>query len=192
MNTETRYGTVAIALHWIIALLIIGNLGLGYYFNGIMDHHDAARTDLIQFHRSIGLTVLVLSVARLAWRLFNPAPPLPAGIGPAKRMTAHVTHFLLYFFIIAVPLVGWLHVSEAKTDVPTHYFGLFAWPNIGLLAHMTPAAKAAWHHVTGLSHAWLAYSALLLVLLHIGAALYHQFIRKDAVLPRMLPGSDIP
>jgi cytochrome b561 len=190
-NTELRYGTVAMTLHWLIAAFILINLFGGYYFNEILDKHDPIRAGFVQFHRSIGMTVLVLSLARLAWRLTGPVPPLPADESPVRKVAAHVSHFLLYFFMIAIPLAGWTHVSESKVDVPTDYFGLFSIPNMGFLMHMPPATKNAWHHVSGPSHAWLAYSAAALLVVHVGAALYHHFVQRDTVLRRMVPGTTV-
>ncbi len=188
-STPLRYGTVASTFHWLIAALVIANIALGFYFGNIEAHSDPMRFTLIQTHKSIGLTVLVLSVVRLAWRLINPVPPLPAGMSAGLRALARVTHALFYFLIIAIPLAGWALVSSSPTGLPTMYFGLFAWPQIGVLAALPRAQKTPLRFEFASVHVYLAYFALALVVLHVGAALWHQFIRRDDVLKRMLPGT---
>jgi cytochrome b561 len=190
-NTVLRYGTVAMTFHWIIAFLIVTNLILGFYFANVMDSHDRGFFAIVQLHKSIGLTVLVLSVLRLGWRLINPIPPLPADFSPTMRLLARTSHFLFYFFIIAVPLVGWSMVSSSPRGTPTIYFGLFQWPNIPWFAAMPRADKRVYDDLFGTIHAVLAYSAFGLALVHIAAALWHQFVRHDNVLKRMLPGTTV-
>src|SRR6202000_2616949 len=85
---------------------------------------------LSQIHKSIGLTVLVLSVLRVLWRLVNPVPPLPATINGALKFLARGTQFLLYVLIVAIPLTGWIMVSASRLGLPTPYFFLFNWPNL--------------------------------------------------------------
>src|ERR1700743_823997 len=128
-STAAHYGSVAMFLHWTIAVLIIANLALGLYFA------DLPRSDphlfvLAQTHKSIGLTVLVLSVLRVLWRLVNPVPPLPAAMNPALKFLARATQVLLYVRIIAIPLPGWLMVSTSRLGLPTPFFFLFDWPNL--------------------------------------------------------------
>ena len=189
-NSRTRYGTVAMSLHWLIAALVIANICLGLYFSGL-NRDDPNLFALVQTHKSIGLTVLTLSVVRLAWRLVNPVPPLPPGMNAVTRFAAHASHFLLYFLIIAIPLSGWALVSASPLGLPTMYFGLFEWPHIGFLADLTRAQKEPLRHDFGAMHVVLAWSAIALVPIHILAALYHQFIRRDDVLKRMWPGTDV-
>jgi len=189
-NNRLRYGSVAMSLHWLIAGLVVVNLGLGLYMADL-PRSDTSRFLLFQTHKSIGLTVLTLSILRLGWRLMNPIPPLPRGLNPLLRLGAHISHFLLYFFIIAIPLAGWAMVSSSSLGLPTQYFGLFAWPNISFLASLPPATKAANLDLFKDTHSLLAYGAIALVMLHVLAALYHQFIRRDDVLRRMVPGTEV-
>jgi cytochrome b561 len=195
-NTRTRYGTVAMTLHWLIALAVLTNIGLGIYHADYIP--DNAPPDvqkfafqIIQLHKSIGLTVLVLSLARLAWRLVNPIPPLPAGMNPALRVVAHATHFLLYVLIIAIPFSGWALVSGSQLGLPTHYFGVIEWPNLWFLAELPRATKHALHHTLMLTHSYLAWSMIVLIPIHVTGALYHQFLRRDDVLRRMIPGTKV-
>lgn len=190
-NSSLRYGTVAMTLHWLIALLIAVNLGLGFYFANVEAHSDPIRFDLIQTHKSIGLTVLVLSLLRLAWRLMNPVPPLPQGMSAGLKFAARATHYLFYVLIIAVPLAGWAIVSSSPLGTPTIYFGLFQWPHIWFLADLPRAAKKENVEVFEETHELLAYSAFGLLLLHVAGALWHQFVRHDDVMRRMLPGTGV-
>ncbi|HEY5337401.1 MAG TPA: cytochrome b [Rhizomicrobium sp.] len=189
-STRTRYGTVAMTLHWLIALLVITNICIGLYFSSLT-RDDPNLFSLVQTHKSIGLTVLVLSIIRLAWRLLNPVPPLPASMSPFLRFIAHATHYLLYFLIIAIPLSGWALVSSSPLGLPTMYFGWFEWPHISFLADMTRAQKMPLRHDFAAIHVYLAWSAIVLVPLHVAGALYHQFFRRDDVLKRMLPGTNV-
>jgi len=187
-SVQERYSTVAITLHWLIALGIIANIALGLYFADL-PRSDPDKFPLTQTHKSIGLTVLVLSVIRVVWRLMHPAPPLPASMSPAMRFAAHATHFLLYVLIIVIPLSGWLMVSASPLGLPTMYFGWFAWPELPYFPDLPRAAKKIWVQEFSATHVFLAWSAIVLVTIHVLAAIYHQFIRRDIVLGRMLPGA---
>ncbi len=190
-NTLLRYGSVAMTFHWTIAALIITNIGLGLWFGEFMSRQDALLYPVVQIHKSIGLTVLVLSLLRLGWRLINPVPPLPRGMSPVLRVLAHLSHFGLYFLMIVIPLTGWLLVSASPLGNPTNYFWLFNWPNLPFFTGMTRAALHPLHELFGESHVVLAWTSIAAVLLHIGAALYHHFLRRDDVLKRMLPGTEV-
>lgn len=189
-NTRLRYGQVAMTLHWLIALAVILNVCLGLYVADLPSS-DPIQFPLIQFHKSVGLTVLVLSLARLAWRLVNPIPPLPASMSPALRTLARGTHYLLYFLIVAIPLSGWVFVSASPLGLPTIYFNLFQWPHIPLLAELPRAQKVVLRPELFAVHKYLAWSAIVLVPVHITGALYHQFMRGDDILKRMLPGTRV-
>jgi cytochrome b561 len=191
-NTSLRYGAVAMTLHWIIAILIIANIALGLYFADL-PRADPSKFLLVQTHKSIGLTVLMLSLLRLAWRLMNPVPPLPRGMNKALRILARTTHVLLYVLIIAIPLSGWAMTSSSPMGklMPLMYFGLFAWPSIPFLADMATPDKKVLMHDFGAMHVFLAWSAIVLIPIHIVGALYHQFFRGDDVLKRMVPGTDV-
>jgi cytochrome b561 len=183
---QERYSAVAISLHWLIALGIIINIALGLYFADL-PRSDPDKFFLTQTHKSIGLTILVLSLIRVAWRLMNPVPPLPASMSPVTRFAAHATHFLLYVLIVFIPLSGWLMVSSSPLGLPTMYFGWFAWPDLPYFPDLPRAAKKIWVQDFAATHVFLAWSAIVLVTIHVLAALYHQFIRRDIVMGRMLP-----
>src|SRR5690349_2490074 len=117
-NSETRYGSVAVTLHWLIALAIIGMLILGKYMADL-PKDDPSRFDLIQLHKSIGITILAFSALRVLWRLVNRVPPLPAEMPGWERFAAHASHLLLYVLIIVLPLSGWALASSSPLGIPT-------------------------------------------------------------------------
>ena len=189
-NSQLRYGNVAMTLHWLIALAVVFNVCLGLYV-AHLPSSDPSQFELIQFHKSVGLSVLVLSIVRLVWRLANPIPPLPPSMNPVLRVLARGTHFLLYFLIIAIPLSGWVFVSASPLGLPTMYFHLFQWPHISFLADLPRAEKMSLRHELFAVHTFLAWSAIVLVPLHVVGALYHQLIRRDDILRRMIPGTRV-
>ncbi len=141
------------------------------------------RFDAYAFHKSLGITVLALSVFRLIWRLLNPPPALPGNLKPYERLLAKATHWLFYFLIIAMPLSGWLMVSASR-KYPTVYFWLTEVPFIPMPAGIDAKLTA---EMLGDIHGILANGAIVLIVLHVGAALKHHYILKDSVLVRMLP-----
>lgn len=187
-NTRLRYGTVAMTLHWLIAIAIICMIGFGYYLS-TLPITDPSLYRLVQLHKSIGLTILALSVLRIVWRLINPVPPLPETLSRPMKMLARLAHVLLYVLIIAIPFTGWAMVSASPLGLPTLWFGLFEWPHIAPLAHLPFDQKDATEESIHAVHAWLAYGTGVLLLLHVGAALAHHYMMKDDTLRRMLPGT---
>jgi cytochrome b561 len=175
-NTWRRYRATAQALHWIVAGLIVAQ----YVLARTAAHLPlgARKLALLAEHKSLGMTVLVLAVIRLAWRLKNPPPPLPTDTHHVERLLAGVAHVSLYVLLFAMPLSGWL-MSSAK-NYSVSWFSAFTWPNL-----IEPGEGAfdffkALHHL--LSNLLFAIASL-----HILAALKHHFWNKDAVLVRMLP-----
>ena len=185
-NSTYRYGAVAMTLHWLLAAMILFMLGLGPFMTSL-DEADPRTFPLFQLHKSIGLTILMLSLARLGWRLTNPVPALPSGMSVPERFAARAVHVLFYVLMIAIPLIGWATVSSAALAVPTMWFGLFEWPHIPFLADLPRADKRVIEGPLAVTHAVLAFSMLALVVLHVAAALKHQFRDRDDVLKRMLP-----
>ena len=144
-RSSDRYTGVAVALHWLIAVSILFQIMLGWRMD---DHGNSAVTFLVfQLHKSIGITILLLSLARLGWRLANPPPPLPAQLKPWERWLAHATHLGFYAIMIGLPLTGWLLVSASKTNIPTLLYGVLPWPHIPGVAELAPPAKLVWHKV---------------------------------------------
>ena len=183
---RTRYDNVAMTLHWLIAAAVIANIALGLYM-GDLPRSDPMKFEIVQLHKSIGLTVLVLTLMRIAWRFMHPWIALPVEMPPLLRTAARVTHVLLYVLLLILPLSGWLMVSSSPKGLPTMYFGLFQWPHVWFLADMTRESKKAIVGTFAETHEFLAWSMIVLASLHILGALYHQFVRRDGVLKRMLP-----
>jgi cytochrome b561 len=190
-NSKVRYGAVAMTLHWLLAAMILFMLGLGFFMTRL-EETDERTFPLFQLHKSIGLTILIVSVVRLAWRLANPIPALPADMGVWERFAARGVHALFYLLMITVPLMGWATVSSAPLAVPTMWFGLFEWPHIPFLADIPRAEKRMIEGPLAVTHSILAFSMLGLVVLHAAAALKHQFRDRDDVLKRMLPWTKLP
>lgn len=181
LSTNTpRYSAVAVFLHWAIAFLIIGMLVLGLTMSGYPTKYKFLAYNL---HKSFGITVLVLSLLRLVWRIIHRPPALPESMKPWEKNAAHLGHWGLYFLMIAMPLSGWIMVS-ADAKYPTVFFSLFQVPQFPL-----PAAydTHATHERFEWLHYWLAIGAIALVSGHALAALKHHFINRDSVLRRMLP-----
>ncbi len=171
-----RYHGVAIALHWVIGGLIFVNLALGLLHERL---EAAAGWQAIPLHKSIGLTVLALSLVRLGWRLTHRPPPLPRDVGGAEQGVAHGVHWLLYVLMILMPLTGWIMSSAGK--YPLDWFGLFAVPKF---------AVTKGDAIVGLSgggHLYLGWLLLALAVGHAAAALRHHFLLRDTILARMLP-----
>jgi cytochrome b561 len=177
-----------VTLHWLIAAAIVFNICLGLYVAEILNDQDPGRFGLLQFHKSVGLTVLVLSFLRLGWRIVNPVPPLPDTLTPSMKVLARTTHCVLYFLMIAIPLTGWALVSSSPLGLPTPYFNLFNWPHIPFLAELSRAQKAPLRHEFFRLHMVLAFSSIALLALHVVAVFYHHW-HGDDVLRRMLPGT---
>lgn len=181
----SRYSWVAIGLHWLIAVLIIGNIGLAWTFKNTPQ--GLAWFRLIQLHKSIGITVLLLSVLRLGWRLLNPPPPLPASLKTWEKIASQVVHWGFYLIMLGLPLTGWVMVSASMRNLPTVLYGLFPWPHIGFIHGLAPGARKAWSHWGETGHGLLAWLAYALIVLHVGAALKHALVDRDPVLGRMVP-----
>jgi cytochrome b561 len=180
----TRYSAVAIVLHWLIALLILANIGLAWTFQNLPK--GLLEFKLIQLHKSFGITVLVLSVLRLAWRLLNPPPaepPMPAW----QKTAAGAVHWAFYVIMIGMPLSGWVMVSTSAYNLPTLLYGAIPWPHIGPLHDLPTAGRKAWGDAAGTTHAVLAWIAYGLIGLHVLAALKHQVLDRDNLIYRMLP-----
>ncbi len=181
-----RYNAVAMSLHWLIAALLIANIGIAWYFNTLTGLPKIAPT---QLHKSIGITVLLLSLLRLGWRLVNPPPPLPVSVQGWERWAARATYALFYLVMIGLPLSGWAMVSASKFIhiYPITLFGIVQWPAIGPLTTLADPRMHQAHKLFELTHGLLGKLAYALIVLHVLAALRHQFIKRDEVLARMLP-----
>lgn len=176
MQIPIRYTRTAITLHWLIFALIACGFTLAVYMVDLPLSPQKLR--YFGWHKWIGVTVFMLAVARLAWRLTHGAPALPAEIPAWQRSAAHATHVLLYALIVIIPVTGWLYSSAA--GVPTVYLGILQLPDL-VVKNKALAEQLKWAHIT------LNYTLLALVIAHVAAALHHHFVVRDDVLRRTLP-----
>jgi len=169
-----RYSRGAILLHWIIAAALAVELAIGFGMPS-----DASGFALFQFHKSLGITILVLTLVRIGWRLTHKAPP--AVEGGINGFLAKAVHFGFYVFMLAAPLTGWAVVSTSPIDVPTLLYGVVPWPHLAL--------DAALNHTLEEAHELLAFLGIGLFVLHVAGALKHHLLVRDGVMARMSPGS---
>ena len=173
---RSHYTGVAIGLHWIIAVLVIAQIGL------VMAGDAAQGSDARLFrdtHKAVGISLLVLTVLRIVWRFMNPPPPMPEAMKRWEKTLASATHWLFYAVLLILPLSGWLASSAAGRDIS--WFGLFNWP----LLPIGGGREAAGQFMD--VHRIVVKGLYVLAILHVGAALKHQFVDRDGVLGRMLP-----
>ncbi|MFT8439277.1 cytochrome b [Acetobacter fabarum] len=180
----TRYSTVAIILHWLIALGILTLIAMGLVMDHL--HLDTMRVfQLYQLHKSIGISVMFLILLRIGWRLTHQAPALPGDMPPIEKTTAHLAHAALYGLQVLLPLSGWAMVSVSVLGIPTVLFGTVPWPDLPVFS--TLPDKAPVETALKMIHHWASWGLLALIMLHIAAALRHQFVLHDHVLRQMLP-----
>ncbi|MET0582739.1 MAG: cytochrome b [Pseudoxanthomonas sp.] len=181
-NTAERWGPVSQAFHWLIVLLILGMAIVG------LTMVELPKTPkyfwVYTAHKSTGITVLVLMLARLGWRLYAGASPPVPGTPRWQERVANLTHWLLYALVLAIPLSGWLYDSASGLR-PFRWFGLFHMPKL-------VAPDKALSELAVEAHELLFWVLVALVVVHAGAAFYHHFFQRDATLVRMLPGRSSP
>lgn len=178
-RASARYTSVAIALHWLIAALLILNLAIGLLHSGLFK-------GWMPTHKAIGMTVLALSLLRLVWRLTHPAPPLPRDMPAWQRGLAHASHAGFYLLMLALPLSGWIFTSASATPRPLGFFGLFVIPNLPI------GPDKGLNETLNTAHGLMGWVLLALIVLHVAAALKHHFVDRDTVLTRMMPGARTP
>lgn len=177
-DAPATYDTVSISVHWLLAVLIGVTFFVGLYMADLA--FSPTRLRLYNWHKWIGMAVLALSAARLVWRVSgHRPPPLPVGT-PAWQLAAYRgTHLVFYLLFFAVPLLGWFYTSAV--GVPVVWLGLLPLPDL------VPLNKPFGEEVLKPLHSVAAYALAGIVVLHIAAALKHQFIDRDHLLARMWP-----
>jgi len=173
-QTDTGYGTVAKLLHWLIFVLV----AVQYAIGSIMPHigRKTLNEGWVSWHFSVGAAILFFIVIRLVWRLLHPVPQ-PASLSPAERVIAGLTHWALYLLILVMTLLGWAATNSRGWDV--NLFGLFTLPKIS-------PTGSEWGHECGDIHNVLVYVLLGFILLHVAAAAWHYFLKRDQTVGRML------
>ena len=176
-NTPQAWGAPAKLLHWTIAALAIVQVPLG--MAAANWKLSPTKLDLFVWHKSLGMVILALMVVRIAWRLTTPAPSPPASIPPLQRHAARIVHTVLYVLLVLLPVSGWIVSSAA--NVPFRIFRVIPAPAVALPDPVLAARAAG-------VHAALCVVLVLLLAIHVAAALRHHFVDRDDVLTRMLPG----
>lgn len=171
-----RYGNIAIALHWLIALLVFAGWSMGYYMEDL--RISPQKLKLYSWHKWIGISVLILTCVRAAWRATHAPPPANPAHALWQRRLASATHISFYGLLFALPMSGWLFSSAS--GYPVKYFGLILLPDLVEKSQSLASLLGDVHQV-------LAMLLAGLLVLHIAGALKHQLIEKDGTLKRMLP-----
>jgi cytochrome b561 len=173
MQTLNRYSWVAIVFHWVLAVAILVSFAVGTYMVDLP--FSPQRLKFYNWHKWVGITILALSALRLIWRLIH-TPPKDVAMPAIQRTMSHVSHWGLYALFFAVPLLGWAYSSAAGFSIVL--FGI--WPLSDWVYADQSLAEwiKPWHQR-------LAWAMMILVVVHLGAALYHQFILRDGLLSRM-------
>ncbi len=176
MEHSANYTRTAIALHWLIAIAIVGTFGVGFYM------HDLPLTpfklQIYSWHKWAGVTIFLLVLFRLVWRFTHRPPGPPVGMPAWQHVAAEFAHRLIYVLMIAIPLSGWL-MSSAK-GFQTVYFGVLPLPDL-------LAKNKELGNILSVVHTALNFTLAGLVVGHAGAAIKHHFVDRDDVLARMLP-----
>ncbi len=178
-DSSTSYGALTRSFHWILTLLMIGMLILGWVMVGFSHHSPLGKT-LVSIHKSTGVLTLVVALLFILWRLVNPRPSL-AQLPAWQRYLAHATHYLLYFILLAQPLAGLIMVMASGH--PVNVYGLFTLPVWTPHSHALASGSHTFHTDV------LPWLIVALLALHVLGALYHQFVRHDSITRRMLTGA---
>jgi cytochrome b561 len=173
-NTTSTYGVVAKFFHWLIFLLLFSNITFGFFLDSIPKDWQGFSYNL---HKLIGLSILALMVLRLLWALTNPKPALPFNTKPWERWAERLVHWFLYLVVFLIPITGW--VGSVAAGHP---------PQLGDFKFDLPITPDKALVDTSFElHEVLAITLIVLFSIHVLAALYHHYIRKDDILRRMLP-----
>lgn len=174
-----KYSRVAMIFHWLIAALFVAQIILGRTMTSLPP--SLRQFELYQLHKSLGMTILALTLLRIGWRLTHTAPPLPAQMRNWERLAARIAHIALYVAMIAIPLLGWATVSTSSLNIPTLLWDVVPLPHLPLEQGRQQS------NIWADRHKIAVWGASFLIMLHVAAALRHHLIIKDEVLLRMLP-----
>ena len=175
-NTRDQWGSISKLLHWLVVLLILAMAWIGLTMGDLPNGPDKIATYAL--HKSIGITILVLVLLRLGWRLYAGAPAPVPGTPSWQDKIASLTHWALYALLLAMPISGW--VVNSSSGFPLQWFGLVNLPAI-------VGRDQELHELAETIHETLFWILITLVVLHAAAAFYHHLFQRDATLARMLP-----
>lgn len=184
-----RYTRVAIALHWAIAVCIIFNLSIGFFMEG---WEQPWRGKFVGLHISFGMTALALTVLRVLWRLTHKPPPFSSDMKPWETRLAHLVHFILYFMMVAMPITGWSIISAhpPRPGSGANVFGMLLVPPLGPVSKIADVEYQKVVHDQFVElHEIGGWIMVALLVLHVAAALKHQFIDRHSEFARMGVGS---
>ena len=179
-----RYSTVAITFHWLIAAAIVLQLALGWHMGEV---EGLGRSILLQIHKSVGISILVLTLARTLWRMVSPPPPHASNLHRLEKLASHGVHMGFYAALILLPLTGWAMVSLERAG-GMRVFGVLTWPGLPFASRLPGPLQETLASIAGQAHGVLVWAMLALLVLHIAGAMKHQFVSRDATLSRMAPG----
>ena len=177
-NTRDRYGALAVLFHWVIAILVIALAALGLYMVRLPDAgFDKEKIRLILLHKEVGVIVLFLVALRFAWRMSNVIPRLVENLPDWQKLAARFVHLSFYGLLVALPVSGWL--MSSASGIPVSVLGWFVLPDL------IPHDEQRFREFIEI-HKWLGYLLIVLIFIHMGAALRHHFMLRDDTLRRML------
>ena len=178
--SSEKYTRVAVALHWVMAIAFILMLisGLAMTREGVLE--TSLQFKMFQWHKSLGVILLVAFFVRIGWRLFHKPPALPESFKPIEKLAGHTGHLALYALMIAMPITGWVMVSSSAIGLPTFVFGWFEWPHI-------PGLEGQ-EKINALSkngHEYMGYGFIAVIGLHVAATIKHMIVEKENLMKRM-------
>ncbi|MEZ5562099.1 MAG: cytochrome b [Gammaproteobacteria bacterium] len=187
-NTRDSWGLVTRSLHWLMAAMLIAQVPLGFlmveaYDAWLAGHGDTAQVmQLSRAHNTNGFLILILALFRLSWRLGNPVPDLPGTLVAWQRIVARITHLALYALLLVFPLSGWAALSAYEGEFPIFFFG---WDQVFRIVPQATEGSPFNSDLFGEIHESCWKVGAVILLLHISAALWHEYIRRDGALSRM-------
>lgn len=184
-----RYSPVGVTFHWTMAALVFFQLGWGWRTGWLPA--GEGKFAAYDVHIQVGLVLFVLILLRMTWRLFIPGPDNDADKPGVQSVLAHLTHFAFYGLLLALPLTGWAMRSATALEIPMTVGGLVTFPHMPFHG-FSPELRYGIEMWAERAHWVMVWALVLLIVAHIGAALKHQIVDKDDVLPAMLPLLDHP
>lgn len=190
-NTRDHWGQITRGLHWLMAAMLLVQVPLGFMMVDAYDAWLAGHGDttlvmqLSRAHNTTGFLLLILVLLRLSWRLGNPSPELPAALLAWQRFVARATHIILYALLLVFPLSGWAALSAYAGDFPIFFFGR---DDVFRIVPQAPPGSPFNSDLFGEIHESCWKAGAVILLLHISAALWHEYVRRDGILSRMWRG----